>query len=84
MAKFQEFVLDPQGARGEVALREAKDGEGLVHLQGRLVTAAAEIKATTMSSRVPEEIQKVQREFARRKGDQPTSGHEALGQWPCQ
>ena len=40
MAKFQELVLRPRGARDEVALREAEDGEGLVHLHDRLVKAA--------------------------------------------
>ena len=51
VAKFQELVLHPQDTRDEVGLREAEDGEGLVHLHGRLVAAAAEIKATTSSSR---------------------------------
>ena len=51
VAKLQELVLHLRGARDEVALREAEDGERLVHLHDRLVTAAAEIKATTTSSR---------------------------------
>ena len=42
VAKFQELVLHPQGALDEVALREDVDGEGVVHLHDRLVTAAAE------------------------------------------
>ena len=40
-------VLRPRGARDEVALREAEDGEGLVHQHDRLV----KFKATTTSSR---------------------------------
>ena len=51
MAKFQELVLYPRGARDEGALCEAEDGEGLVRLHDRLVKAAVEIKATTTSSR---------------------------------
>ena len=51
MAKFQELVLRPRGARDEVALREAEDGEGLVHLHDQLVKAAVEIKATATSLR---------------------------------
>ena len=60
MAKFQEIVLRPRVARDEVALREAEDGERLVHQHDRLV----KFKATTTSSRnrkycVPEEVRQV-------------------------
>ena len=48
MAKLQELVLRCRGARDEVALREAEDGEQLVYI---LMTAAADIKATTTSLR---------------------------------
>ena len=47
MSKFQELVLRTQSDSDEAA----EDGEGLVLLHDRLVRAAAEIKATTTSSR---------------------------------
>ena len=45
MAKFQELMLCPRGARDEAALCEAEDGEGLVLLHDRLVTACAEVES---------------------------------------
>ena len=50
-AKFQELVLCPRDDHKEAALRDAGDGEGLVLLHERLVSAAAEVKATTTSTR---------------------------------
>ena len=44
----------PQGDLGETALRDAEEGEGLVLPHERLVGAAAEVKATTTSSRKQE------------------------------
>ena len=50
-AKFQELVLCPRNDRGRAAVRDVEVGEGLVLLHDRLVSAAAEVKATTTSSR---------------------------------
>ena len=49
-AKFQELVLCLRGDHGE-GVRETDEGDGLALLHDRLVLAAAEIKATTTSSR---------------------------------
>ena len=49
-AKFQELVLCPRNDRGEAALRDADDGEGLALLHERPVSAAAEVKATATST----------------------------------
>ena len=51
MVKFQELVLCPRGDHDEAAPCETEDGEGLIRLHDRLVKAAAEIEATTTSSR---------------------------------
>ena len=64
-AKFQELVLCPRSDHSDAALRGTEDGEGLVLLHDRPVGAAAEVKATTTSSRnrnkfcVPEEIRQM-------------------------
>ena len=50
-AKFQELVLCPRSDHGEGVPREIEEGDGLVLPHDRLVAAAAEIKATTTSSR---------------------------------
>ena len=61
-AKFQELVLCPRSDHGEAAVRDAEDGE---------VGAAAEIQATTTSSRninkfcVPGEIRKMASDAAK-------------------
>ena len=65
MVKIQALVLCTRDAHDEAASCETEDGEGLVLLHDRLVKAAAEIKATTTSSRnqkkfcVPEEIRQM-------------------------
>ena len=51
MVKFQELVLCSRSDHDEAAPCETEDGEGLVLLYDRLMKAAAEIKATTTSSR---------------------------------
>ena len=50
-ARFQELVLCPRSDHAEAAPRDAEDDEGLVFLHDWLVGAAAEVKATTISSR---------------------------------
>ena len=63
MVKFQELVLCSRSDHDEAAPWETEDGEGLILQHDRLVKAAAEIKATTTSSRnkkfVPEEIRQM-------------------------
>ena len=49
--KFQKLVLCPRSDHGKAALRHAEEGEGLVLPHDRLVGAAAEVIATTTSSR---------------------------------
>ena len=51
VVKFQELALCTQSECDEAAPCETEDGEGLVLLHDRLVKAAAEIEATTTSSR---------------------------------
>ena len=70
-AKFQELVLCPRSDYSETALRGAEDDEGFVLLHDWLVGAAAEVKATTTSTRnrntfcVPEEIRKMASDAAK-------------------
>ena len=50
-AEFQELVLRPCSDHDVGVPREIEEGDGPVHLHDRLVAAAAEIRATTISSR---------------------------------
>ena len=50
-AKFQELVVCPRSDHNDAAQRDAEEGEGLALPQDRLVGAAAEVRATTTSSR---------------------------------
>ena len=55
-AKFQELVLCPPIDHGDAAPRETEEGERLVFPRDRPVGAAAEVNATTTSSRNRKQI----------------------------
>ena len=70
-SEFQELVLRPRSDHDEADPCETDEGDGLILLHDRLLTAAAEIEAITTSSRnrnkfcVPEEIRQMASDAAK-------------------